>query len=111
MVYIRLKIYLTIFLTLYTFCSLGQTSFEIDRPALSFENECLHITYNLNDNRSYFYDVRIEIINSSGNKINANALSGDFGLKIKAGKNKSIIWDISKDNILFLVYCDFVYLF
>ena len=41
----------------------------------------------------------IEIVNSSGIKINANALSGDLGSNIKAGKNKSIIWDIANDNI------------
>ena len=93
-----LRNYLTIFILFFSLNIFGQTSSEIDPPTLSFENEKLYINYHL-DNSSNFYHVQIEVINSSGNKINANALNGDIGSGINAGKNKSVIWDISQDNI------------
>lgn len=95
------KIYLIVSLILLSaFCSLGQTTIEIKRPTLSFKNDLLLITYELNDKSSGYYDIWIEIVNTSGIKINANALRGDIGPNIIAGKNKQIIWDLKKDKIL-----------
>ncbi len=96
-----LKIYLIVSLILLSaFCSLGQTTIEIKRPTLSFKNDLLLITYELNDKSSGYYDIWIEIVNTSGIKINANALRGDIGSNIIAGKNKQIIWDLKQDKIL-----------
>jgi hypothetical protein len=86
------------FLFFYSFYSLGQEQFKIEKPNLIVNNGQLFITYDLN-NKDYDYTIDIEIINSSGVKINASALSGDLGPSIKAGDNKTIIWNLTQDNI------------
>ena len=77
----------------------GQTLIEINPPNLIYENENLFINFDLSD-KNYFYEIDIEITNSDGSKIHAIAFSGDIGSNIKPGKNKSIIWDLEKDNIV-----------
>lgn len=95
---VKNKFFLTALLIHFTCNIWGQVTVEINRPELSFDNDRLYIKYDLND-KDVCYEVAIKIINSSGTKININALSGDIGENIKAGKNKSIVWDLAKDNI------------
>lgn len=76
----------------------GQDNIIIEKPTLNYFDQKLYITYDL-DNKKYEYNITVEIVNSSGNKINARSLSGDIGSNIKGGSNKSIIWNMSQDNI------------
>lgn len=76
----------------------GQDKIRIEKPTLNYLDQKLYITYDL-DNRKYEYNITVEIINSSGNKINARSLSGEIGSNIKAGNNKSIVWNMTQDDI------------
>lgn len=87
-----------IFFFLFSYCVFGQGNIKIDKPNLIVNNGQLFITYDLN-NSDYDYTIDIEIINSSGVKINASALSGDLGPSVKAGDDKTIIWNLTQDNI------------
>lgn len=93
-----LKKHLFILLIFSSFFCFGQNPIEISAPTLVYENENLYISFDLNDKHSN-YEVGIEVVNSLGIEINARAFSGDIGPNIKAGKNKSITWNIAKDNI------------
>ena len=52
------------------------------------------------DRQNQQFKVWIEIKNSSGKKIQFNSISGDAGENIKAGKNKTIVWNFLNDEIL-----------
>ena len=91
---IQILIFLLIPLTLWS-----QTLTEIPPPTLEYKNECLTINYSIDSDKSEYYTVWIEIFNSSGKIINAQALSGDIGQDIKTGQNKTIIWNLAEDNI------------
>ncbi len=86
------------FLLLFSFCAFGQDYIKIDKPNLIINNGQLFIKYDL-DNTEYDYNIHVEIINSSGIKIKANALSGDLGPDIKPGNSKTIIWNLNQDQI------------
>ena len=75
-----------------------QTYSVIENTSLKLMDDQLIINYDINGTVS-FDNVWVEITTLSGTKINAQALSGDVGPNIKAGKSKQIIWDMKKDNI------------
>lgn len=90
----------TSILFLISFAILGQTSSSISNPILEYKNGNLFINYEIDGKSPELYNVWIEVINARGEEIKAKSLSGDFGHNIETGKNKIIIWDIPKDNIL-----------
>jgi hypothetical protein len=72
----------------------------ITKPRLERDGNNLVIFYDIvaGNSTDQFY-VWIEIKNSDGNTIQANALSGDIGPDVKIGNNKKIIWSPEKDFI------------
>ncbi len=92
------KIHFILVFILSVLSSFGQNSIEIKAPTLTYENEKLYVSFDLS-NKAYSYEINIEIINSSGVRINANAFSGDIGPNIQSGNNKSVIWNLKQDGI------------
>lgn len=78
----------------------GQKELTVTPPQLTFLNDSLIIRYDIlgaqsGDN----FNVRLEITDAEGNKINPQTVKGDVGDSIRAGKNKQITWNLSADNI------------
>lgn len=74
---------------------------KIETTNLEILNNKLHIDYRFIKSKStHRYSVWIEVSKSTGEKINANALSGDIGENITGGENKQIVWDYNKDGII-----------
>jgi len=71
---------------------------RIENTTLELSRDQLIIKYDISGTEPIDI-VWVEITTLSGTKINARALSGDVGSKIKAGNGKRIIWDMKKDNI------------
>lgn len=70
---------------------------KVENQRLSIEGTKLVIQYDLVGKPQATAKVCIEIRSTAGNKIKAQALSGDIGKKISMGKNKKIVWDTEKD--------------
>ena len=78
----------------------GQKVATISQPRLTLLNDSLIIRYDIQDAQSGDkFNVRLEITDAEGNKINARNIRGDIGDNIEAGKNKQITWNLSADNI------------
>ena len=74
---------------------------KIETTSLEILNNKLLIDYRFVKSKStHRYSVWVEITKSTGEKINANALSGDIGDNVTGGENKQIIWDYNKDGII-----------
>jgi len=74
---------------------------KIETTNLEILNNKLLIDYQFVKSKStHHYSVWVEITKSTGEKINANALSGDIGDNITGGENKQIVWDYNKDGII-----------
>ncbi len=95
----KFKIIQTLIFLMISIVMWGQTLTDISSPVLDYNNECLYISYNINGKSSEIYNVWIEVLNSKGEKINAQALSGNIGPNIKSGNNKTIVWNLTEDNI------------
>jgi|SRR6056297_1376763 len=89
---------LILILILSFFKCIGQDKIRIEEPTLNYFDQKLFIIYDLS-NKKYEYNISVEIVNSSGNKMSANALSGDLGTDIEAGNGKTIIWNLNQDQI------------
>ena len=89
---------LILILILFFLKCVGQDEIKIEKPTLNYFDQKLYITYDL-DNKNYEYNIIVEIMNSSGSKMSASALSGDLGPDVKAGENKTIIWNLNQDHI------------
>ncbi len=96
---IRCSMSLVFFLLFSAFLSLGQSSVKITKPELSYENEKLYISYDIIDKGKAAYHIELEAVNASHALIEASFLTGDIGTNIKAGNNKSIVWDIERDDV------------
>ena len=78
----------------------GQEIAKLTQPQLTLINDSLIIKYDILDaNPNDLFDVRLEITDYTGTKINAATFTGDIGDSIKGGVNKQIIWNLSADNI------------
>ena len=74
---------------------------KIEVTNLEILNNKLNIDYKFIKSKSnQRYNVWVEITKSTGEKINAKALSGDVGDNITGGENKQIIWDYNKNGII-----------
>jgi hypothetical protein len=67
------------------------TDFEIDgnKMIITYDIE------NYSENESFY--INAEIFNEAGEKIISKSFSGDIKGNIKGGRNKTVIWDMSKD--------------
>ncbi len=79
---------------------LSSQGFLITAPKLEFENNLLHISYDLvsTSQHDQFY-VWVEITDQNDNYFKIKALSGDQGEKITTGSGKKIVWSPEKDSI------------
>jgi hypothetical protein len=78
----------------------GQEAVTISQPQLKFLNDSLIIRYDILGAQSGDkFNVRLEITDADGNKINARNIKGDIGDNIDAGKDKQITWNLPADNI------------
>jgi hypothetical protein len=78
----------------------GQEAATISQPQLIFLNDSLIIRYDILGAQSGDkFNVRLEITDADGKKINARNIKGDIGDGINAGRNKQITWNLSADNI------------
>lgn len=74
---------------------------KVETTNLEIVNNKLIIDYNFIKSKStQRFNVWVEITKSTGEKINANSLSGDIGDNLQGGENKQIIWDYNKDGII-----------
>ena len=93
-------ILLNILLCIVFFDCTGQVQAKITQPQLILINDSLIIKYDIVDaNPNERFDIRLEITDDTGAKINAVTLTGDIGDTIMGGINKQIIWDLSTDSI------------
>lgn len=80
--------------------SIAQTTVKLSKPLLELEANNINIYYNiLNSSITDKFRIWIEITDSSGIRIEAKSLSGDYGGSVSGGENKMIIWDFIADNV------------
>jgi hypothetical protein len=78
----------------------GQMTAKLTQPQLTLIKDSLIIKYNiLGVNPKDMFNVRLEITDNTGAKINAASFSGDIGDSVKGGVNKQIIWNLAADNV------------
>ena len=70
------------------------------RSRLELIDNYINIFYDiLNTDRSVKFKIWVEITDSTGNKLNAQSLSGDIGENVNGGNDKKITWDLTNDSI------------
>jgi hypothetical protein len=80
--------------------SLNALAQSISKPEVFFEEGKLRIKYAIsNTNPVDVFDVKLDVLDASGEKLNARSLKGDAGKNIKGEGEKEIIWDIEADDI------------
>ena len=78
----------------------AQEGFKISKPEPSFSNNTLIIKYDLTGCGSgEFVDITLIILNSKGDTLKPGYISGDIGLRINCGFDKTIVWDLARDNV------------
>jgi F0F1-type ATP synthase assembly protein I len=88
------------FLVFPTNLASGQERVNISQPELQLINNQLIIKYNIAGSKpDDKFRVWIEVTDSSGNRIDARALSGDIGDNINDSSPKQIIWDLTADSV------------
>ena len=91
---------LTIFLFFYNYSCYAQTTVRLSKPRLELKDNHINIFYDiLNSRQTDKFRIWVEITDSTGNRINAQSLSGDIGKNVNGGNNNMITWDLSADNI------------
>ncbi|MCD6564950.1 MAG: hypothetical protein J7K53_03300 [Bacteroidales bacterium] len=87
-----------LFQTSRLFC---QPDFEVSTPRLFFVENRLTIEYDIfNSISKNLFNVWVVITDDTGNSLDPVSLSGDVGEKVPGGINKTITWDIEKDQVL-----------
>jgi len=80
--------------------SFAQTTPEVKNVDFTVVNDTMFIFYdiaNIKEQERFTISVCIKTIN--GKVIEPKALTGDIGKNIKGGKDKKIVWAITKDNV------------
>ncbi|UCH15012.1 MAG: hypothetical protein JSV22_03360 [Bacteroidales bacterium] len=94
------RILISLLLCIVFFECTGQIQAKITQPQLTLVNDSLIINYHILDaNPNERFDIRLEITDATGAKINAVTLAGDIGDTIMGGVNKQIIWNLAADSI------------
>lgn len=78
----------------------AQESFKISKPEPTLSNNILTIKYDITGcPTGELVDIRLIILNSKGDTLKPIYISGDIGLNINCGFGKTIVWDLSRDNL------------
>ena len=94
-------LFLLIILLSFSFLNIKAQKFKILTKAANVVDNKLVIDYGFTKSKQkQNFNVWLEIKNSTGEKLNVKAVSGDVGENIKGGENKQIIWDFLADNIV-----------
>ena len=79
---------------------MAQTEANIANTSVQLKGDKVQIKYDiLNTDKAAWFIVSVAISDSDGNRLDVNALDGDIGEVLKAGKNKVIVWDPVADSI------------
>jgi len=82
------------------FLPISGQQLEVSDPRLELRGSTIHISYDiLNSSPSEKFTVELEVKDAHGNKIGADALTGDIGEEVSGGANKHIAWDLEVDKI------------
>lgn len=80
--------------------SYSQNKARISTPDLTYYNDTLLIVFDIdNCQPESLFIIDLKIFSSDGNQVSASGFSGDLGDNITCGKNKKIIWSLTKDNL------------
>lgn len=80
--------------------SFAQTTPEVKNVDFAVVNDTMFIFYDIaNIKEQERFTVSVCIKTVTGKVIEPKALTGDIGNNIKGGKNKKIVWAITKDNV------------
>jgi len=78
----------------------SQTKAKIQDVQIRKDADNVLVTYDLiNTKAKERFDIRLLVIPLDGEKIYPKSTKGDVGRLIKGGKNKSITWEINKDQL------------
>ncbi|MBA7538725.1 hypothetical protein ES705_31002 [subsurface metagenome] len=90
----------TIFLFFYNSNCYAQTTVRLSKPRLELKDNHINIFFDiLNSRQTDKFKIWVEIIDSTGNNIDARSLRGDIGENVSGGSNKKITWDLTADSI------------
>lgn len=97
----RKKLFLIICCSMITYSFLcAQQNIVITKPQLEFKDNNIIVEYDiLNSQESESFRIWLDVIDSEGNNIQSNAVSGDVGNYVSGGKDKKIYWNLTADNI------------
>lgn len=77
----------------------AQVNYHISKPSLAYTNNILTINYDITGcGRNEYVDVTAIIVNSQGDTLKPKFITGDIGSMITCGANKTIEWNLAKDN-------------
>lgn len=78
----------------------SQSQITVSTPEMTLNENNLEIQFDiLNSTPEQKFDVRIEITDSEGKRIQSRSLSGDIGDRITGGRDKVINWNLTADKI------------
>jgi len=78
----------------------GQSAATITDVDFSLENNLIKVNYSLTGALSNeLFTISLSFSDESGGTIIPVSVSGDIGANIAPGFNKTILWDVDKDNI------------
>ena len=78
----------------------GQQLITISDPRLELRDNIVYVSYDiLNSDRDVKYTVRLEVKDSTGQKIDARALAGDIGEGITGGGMTLKAWSLNFSSI------------
>ena len=80
--------------------AISQSKARVENVDFFLEGESLVINYDIDKSKSgETFNVKVNILTTSGKNISAFALTGDVGPGVYGGEGKRIVWDLNKDNV------------
>ncbi len=93
--------FITLFLIFFNSFCFAQEAVKLSKPRLELIDNYINIFYDiLNTDESDKFKIWVEITDSTGNKVNAQSLSGDIGENVNGGNDKKITWDFAANNFI-----------
>lgn len=94
------RVFLSCYLLALFLLASAQEGFRISKPESSYANNILSIKYDITGCGSGEYiDITLVILNSGGDTLRPQFISGDMGKLISCGLGKKIEWNLVKDSI------------
>jgi len=85
----------------------AQSRVAIYYPEVEQKDRVVHITYLINDSElSDKFLVSLLVFDQSGDRLNAQSISGDVGYNVSGGGPKHIAWNAEADSVIFDVSID-----